>query len=67
MFDGLQLSQQIIKHGLDGLDRAVSEYEAMMLPRGIDLIERNAESGKLMFAQDSPLGWLKVIAGIDAV
>ncbi|RMZ89521.1 hypothetical protein DV736_g3257, partial [Chaetothyriales sp. CBS 134916] len=65
MTDSLQLAQQIIKHGLGDLDRAVSEYEKVMLPRGIDLINRSTKSGDLLFAPDTPRGWLKAFAGID--
>lgn len=66
MTDSLQLAQQIVKHGLDDLDRAVSEYEKLMFPRGIDLISRSTKSGELFFAPDSPRGWLKTFAGIDS-
>jgi len=65
MMDGLQLAQQIVKHGLDDLDRAVLEYEKLMFPRGIDLISRSMKSGELFFAPDAPRGWLKTFAGID--
>jgi hypothetical protein len=43
----------------------VSEYEALMLPRGIDLIKRSMESGELLFAPDTPRSWLKAFAGIE--
>ena len=66
MYDSLQLAQQIVKHGLDDLNRAVSEYEKLMFPRAIDLIRRSAESGELMFAPDAPRGWLQAFAGIDS-
>ncbi|KIW99155.1 uncharacterized protein Z519_00818 [Cladophialophora bantiana CBS 173.52] len=65
MTDSLQLAQQIVKHGVDELDRAVSEYEKLMFPRAIDLISRSAMSGELFFAPDAPRGWLKAFAGID--
>jgi len=65
MADSLQLAQQIIKYGLNDLDRAVSEYEQLMFPRGIDLISRSTKSGELFFAPDAPRGWLKAFAGID--
>ena len=66
LYDSLQLAQQIIKHGLDDLRRAVSEYEALMLPRGVDLVKRSMESGELLFAPDAPRSWLKAFAGIDS-
>ncbi|OQV07514.1 FAD binding domain-containing protein [Cladophialophora immunda] len=65
MTDSLQLAQQIVKHGLDDLGGAVSEYERLMVPRAIDLITRSTKSGELFFAPDAPRGWLKTYAGID--
>lgn len=66
MYDSVQLAERIAEHGVDGLDRAVEEYEKMMLPRGIDLITRSGESGKLMFAPDAPKGLLEAFATGDA-
>ncbi|KIX98384.1 uncharacterized protein Z520_05685 [Fonsecaea multimorphosa CBS 102226] len=65
MTDSLQLAQQIIKYGLNDLDRAVVEYEKLMVPRAIDLIARSTKSGELFFAPDAPRGWLKSYAGVD--
>lgn len=65
MYDSLQLAQQIIKHGLDDLSGAVSEYERLMFLRAIDVIEKSAKSGKLMLAPDAPQGWLREFAGMD--
>ena len=59
--DSVQLSQQIIKHGLDDLPGAVADYEKEMFPRAIDLINRSEKSGKLMFADDSPKSWLEAL------
>ena len=67
MYDSVQLAQQIVKHGLDDLNRAVSEYEKLMFPRAIDLISRSTESGKLLFAPDSPRGFLQAFGGIIPV
>ncbi len=64
MTDSLELAQQIVKYGLDDLDRAVSEYEKLMFPRRIDLVSRSRKSGELFFAPDAPRGWLKTSAGI---
>lgn len=58
MYDSYVLAQQIVKHGLDDLTAAVAEYEKDMLPRGIDLIERSEESGKLLFGANTPQSWL---------
>jgi 2-polyprenyl-6-methoxyphenol hydroxylase-like FAD-dependent oxidoreductase len=33
LYDSYQLSQQIIKHGIDDLDNAIAAYEAEMQPR----------------------------------
>lgn len=63
MHDSVELAQQIQKYGLEDLTQAVAEYEKVMLPRGIDLITRSAESGKFLFAPDAPYGWMKNIAG----
>ena len=65
LHDSLQLAQQIVKHGLEDLPRAFSEYEALMLPRGIDLIQRSTVAGEFLFARDAPRGWLKTFAGMD--
>lgn len=65
MYDSFQLAQQIVKHGLDDLNRAVSEYERSMFPRAIDLIEKSTKSGELLFAPDAPRDWLRAFAGID--
>ncbi|EMC92684.1 hypothetical protein BAUCODRAFT_258020 [Baudoinia panamericana UAMH 10762] len=65
MYDSLQLAQQIVKHGVDDLTAAVAAYEKEMFPRGIDLIQRSAKSGELLFAPDAPRGWLKHHVGIE--
>ncbi|KIW80229.1 hypothetical protein Z517_06844 [Fonsecaea pedrosoi CBS 271.37] len=63
--DSLELARQIIKYGVNDLDRAVAEYEKLMVPRAIDLITRSHRSGELFFAPDAPRGWLKAFAGVD--
>lgn len=65
MYDSVQLAQHIIKHGLDDLNSAVAEYEKLMFPRGIDLIERSEANGKLLFAPDAPQSFLRAF-GIDS-
>ena len=65
MHDSVQLAQQIVKYGLDGLDLAVSEYEKLMFPRAIDLINRSRKSGDLLFALDAPRGFLHTFLGVD--
>lgn len=53
MYDSLQLAQSIAKHGIDHLDEAVSEYEELMFPRAIDLIEKSNDIGNVFFAKDA--------------
>lgn len=65
MHDSLQLAQQIIKHGIGNLDRAVQDYETLMFPRAMDLMGRSSKAGELMFALDAPRGFLKSITGMD--
>ena len=58
--DSIQLAQQIKKYGVNELGRAVSEYEKLMLPRGVDLITRSAASAKIFFAPDAPHSIAKI-------
>nr|POF26368.1 monooxygenase asqm [Quercus suber] len=62
----LQLAQQIIKHGVDDINKAVSDYEKEMFPRGISLISRSANNGRLLFAPDAPQCFLDAMAGAMA-
>ncbi|KAF2651825.1 putative monooxygenase [Lophiostoma macrostomum CBS 122681] len=57
--DSLTLSKLIVEHGLENLNEAVEQYEAVMLPRGIDLIKRSQAQGKFLFAEDSPKSMLR--------
>ncbi|KAI9704638.1 MAG: hypothetical protein M1820_005386 [Bogoriella megaspora] len=66
MYDSVQLAQQIVKYGLNDLNSAVSEYEKMMFPRAIDLIERSEKNGELLFAADAPKGFLQAMFGADS-
>lgn len=63
MHDSLQLAQQIVKFGIGGLDQAVEEYEKLMLPRAIAMIEDSAMMNEAMFAEDSPAPLLKAFEG----
>jgi 2-polyprenyl-6-methoxyphenol hydroxylase-like FAD-dependent oxidoreductase len=63
MHDSLQLAQQIIKFGLGGLDEAVEEYEKLMLPRAVAMIEDSAMMNEAMFAEDAPAPLLKAFEG----
>lgn len=53
MYDSLQLAQQIVQHGIDHLNEAVSEYEQLMFPRAIDLIQKSTDIGNVFFAKDA--------------
>jgi hypothetical protein len=64
MHDSLQLAQQIIKFGIGGLDEAVEEYEKLMLPRAVSMIEDSAMMNEAMFAEDSPAPLLKAFEGL---
>jgi 2-polyprenyl-6-methoxyphenol hydroxylase-like FAD-dependent oxidoreductase len=63
MHDSLQLAQEIIKFGMGGLDKAVQEYEKLMLPRAVAMIEDSAMMNEAMFAEDSPAPLLKAFEG----
>jgi hypothetical protein len=63
MHDSLQLAQQIIKFGVSGLDEAIAEYEKLMLPRAVAMIEDSAMMNEAMFAEDSPAPLLKAFEG----
>lgn len=67
MYDSVELAEQIVKHGLDDLDRAVSEYEQEMLPRAIDGNKEAARTQALMFALDSPKAWLRSVGLAEPV
>lgn len=58
MFDSLQLAQQIVKHGVHSLDRAIEEYERSMWPRARETIEDAAMKNEMIFAEDAPAGLL---------
>ena len=53
MYDAYQLSQQIVAHGLDGLDAAVVSYENLMFPRSRQRLSQAIVSLQHMFSQDA--------------
>jgi len=61
MADALSLADMIAKHGEDGMDAAVEEYEQDMFPRAADLVMRSTASGDLIFADDAPLSLVETI------
>ncbi|KAK5114041.1 hypothetical protein LTR85_010347 [Meristemomyces frigidus] len=60
LHDSLQLSQQIVKYGLGGVDQAVAEYEKLMFPRALKHMEA-AKVGELLWAKDAPYSFMKAI------
>ena len=64
MFDRLELARQIIKHGIDGLDQAVVEYEKAMLPRGTQAIQKGQFMTEKLFGPEAPGSFFKAI-GVD--
>lgn len=66
LYDSFQLAQQIVKYGLDALDRAISEYEKLMFPRAIHLVKKSAQNGEFWFAPDAPRGFLQAISGTNS-
>ncbi|KAK3679686.1 hypothetical protein LTR78_000062 [Recurvomyces mirabilis] len=62
LHDALQLAEQIVKHGLDDLTSAVSEYEKFMFPRAIAMITESQANGEMLFAEDAPRGFVEVFS-----
>ncbi|KXS96658.1 hypothetical protein AC579_6329 [Pseudocercospora musae] len=60
MHDSLQLAQKIEEFGLNSLDRAVAEYEKLMLPRAREHVKDGLGTRELMFGQKAPEGFKKV-------
>ncbi|KXT06959.1 hypothetical protein AC578_7243 [Pseudocercospora eumusae] len=60
MHDSLQLAQKIEEFGLDSLDRAVAEYEKLMLPRAREHVKDGLATRELMFGQKAPEGFKKL-------
>lgn len=51
MADALDLAKKIAEQGVDGLDRAVEEYEAGMFPRGAQSISEGLGMADIMFSE----------------
>lgn len=62
LFDSLQLAQQILKHGVHSLNKAVEEYEGAMWPRSEETIKDAAMKNKVSFAEDAPAGLLRAFS-----
>jgi 2-polyprenyl-6-methoxyphenol hydroxylase-like FAD-dependent oxidoreductase len=63
MTDARELASKIIACGTGDMGRAVREYEEGMFARGIDLIERSARNGELMFHHDGPADLVQSMHG----
>ena len=59
--DSMELAREIVRYGVEHLDEAVAAYEKTMLPRAKDFIIRSEESGRLMYAEDSPRGFRELL------
>ncbi|KAK5116122.1 hypothetical protein LTR62_008448 [Meristemomyces frigidus] len=62
LHDALQLAEQIVKHGLEDLTGAVAEYEKLMFPRAIAMINESEANGEMLFAEDAPKGFVEVFS-----
>ncbi|KAK4565939.1 hypothetical protein LTR86_003788 [Recurvomyces mirabilis] len=62
LHDALQLAEEIVKHGIDDLTSAVSEYEKLMFPRAIAMITESQANGEMLFADDAPRGFVEVFS-----
>ncbi|KAM0263172.1 hypothetical protein ACHAQJ_001327 [Trichoderma viride] len=54
MADALSLATKIAAHGIDAMDRAVSEYEEDMFQRGIEHIKDGLQLGAVLRHEDGP-------------
>ncbi|KAH6622581.1 hypothetical protein F5144DRAFT_333768 [Chaetomium tenue] len=66
MADALDLAKKIAEHGLDGLDKAVEEYEAGMFPRGAQSVSEGLGMADYMFA-DGPGPFVDLMKSYGAV
>lgn len=66
MADALDLAKKIAEHGLDGLEKAVEEYEAGMFPRGGQSISEGLGMAEYMFAE-GPGPFLDLMKSYGAV
>jgi hypothetical protein len=66
LHDSLQLTEQISKYGVDGLDEAVKAYEALLLPRAKTAISESGDMDRLMFGPDAPYGLVEAYGAMAA-
>jgi len=62
MFDGSELGKAIAAHP-DDVEAALAEYEQALFPRGAQFAAESDRNHKLMFADDTPGGLLKLLTG----
>jgi 2-polyprenyl-6-methoxyphenol hydroxylase-like FAD-dependent oxidoreductase len=64
MFDGSELANAIAAYP-DDVERALAEYEQALFPRSAQFAAESDRNHKLLFADDTPGGLLKVFTGQD--
>ena len=62
MFDGAELGQAIAAHPGDA-EAALAEYEQALFPRSAELAAESDRNHKLLFADNTPDGLLKLLTG----
>ena len=65
MQDSMDLAKAIVNFGVERLDEAVAEYEAIMLPRGRALIERSAAAQGTMCGPHAAEEMRKMFEGME--
>lgn len=64
MEDALRLAEGISRHGMDGLEDAVREYEGEMMPRGREHIEDGIRLNGAMLHRDNPGVFIDLFRGM---
>ncbi len=62
MYDGSELGQAIAAHP-DDVEAALAEYEQALFPRGAQFAAESDRNHKLLFADNTPDGLLKLLTG----
>lgn len=65
MADALDLAKKIAEHGIDGLDRAVEQYEADMFARGAQSVSEGLGMAEIMFGE-SPEPFVAIMKSFGA-
>ncbi len=61
IFDGLELAEKIVEHGVDNIEQAVVEYEKAMLPRAKEAIQKGEFMTDVLFGAGAPGSFFKAI------